>query len=89
MRDRILGVRIMINACDARLGLHVFYQQPHMRSPEYGAITGPQSIPTYVHVLSFGDGTAKACHPRDLHWPPDYCAADRVNPTGQIYSTPS
>ena len=67
-------------------GLHVFYQQPHMKSPEYGIIVGVQSCPHYLHVLFIGDTTAKAVCLRDLHWPPDYCKQDRVNPEHQLYS---
>ena len=68
------------------IGLHVFYQQPHMTSPEYGVIVGIQAMPIYVHVLYGFDTTAKATRPEDLHWPPDYCAQDRVNPQGQVFS---
>jgi hypothetical protein len=75
----------MIDPLNAKVGLHVFYQQPHMPGPEYGVITSLDHSPRYVHVLFLGDTTAKACHPRDLHWPPDFCAMDRCNPPGQIF----
>lgn len=71
---------------ESLVGLHVFYQQPHMRSPEYGVITGVQSCPIYLHVRFGSDGTSKAVRPADLHWPPDYCAMDRCNPPGQLWS---
>lgn len=71
-----------IDWCDVRPGLHVFYQQPHMAHPEYGEIT---SAGHYVFVRFFGDAHSKACRPRDLHWPPDFCKADRANPPGQPF----
>jgi acyl-homoserine lactone acylase PvdQ len=69
------------------IGLHVFYQQPHMASPEYGVVTSIQSMPVFVHVRFNFDTTSKSCRPQDLHWPPDFCAADRCNPVGQPFST--
>ncbi len=88
----------MIDPCDnehwgkpdgrTKVGMTVFYQQPHMKRPEYGTIVSIQSCPRYVHVLFVGETTAKACRPKDLYFPPDYCAADRVNPPGQRFSRP-
>jgi hypothetical protein len=72
----------MIHWRDAKVGFHVFYQQPHMARPEYGTIVSVDYSPDLIHVLFLGDTTAKACHPRDLHWPPDFCAQDRANPEG-------
>jgi hypothetical protein len=75
-----------VAAWESWVGLSVFYQQPHMKSPEYGVITSIQSMPVFLHVRFNLESTAKACCPRDLHWPPDFCEADRVNPVGQIFS---
>jgi hypothetical protein len=75
----------MIDPLKAKVGFHVFYQKPHMSGPEYGLITNLDYSPKYVHVLFLGDTTAKACYPRDLYWPPDFCAADRANPPGHIF----
>jgi hypothetical protein len=77
----------MIDPYKAKVGFHVFYQQPHMRHPEYGLITSTDQMPHYVHVRFNGDAHSKACRPTDLHWPPDFCAADRVNPEGQPFAT--
>jgi len=77
-----------IDVQQAKIGFHVFYQQPYMSSPEYGLIKSLHATPRYVHVLFTGDMTAKACRPCDLYWPPDYCAMDRVNPPGQPFSAP-
>lgn len=77
-----------IDPLQAKVGLHVFYQQPHMSSPEYGVIRSVDAAPCYVHVLFIGDSTAKACRPEDLYWPPDFCAADRCNPEGQPFGRP-
>jgi hypothetical protein len=67
------------------VGMHVFYQQPHMKWPEYGYITSIQSMPLYVHVRFNFDTVSKAVRPQDLHWPPDFCEQDRCNPPGQIF----
>lgn len=82
----------MIDPFDVKVGFHVFYQQPHMRGPEYGVITGVHhgsgdalDDPSYVRVRFLGDATSKSCRPQDLHWPPDFCAPDRVNPAGQVF----
>ncbi len=75
----------MIDDLKARVGFHVFYQKPHMRSPEYGVITSLDFAPHYVNVRFLGDTHSKACRPADLHWPPDFCAMDRVNPQGQPF----
>jgi hypothetical protein len=75
----------MINWQDAKVGFAVFYQQPYMTAPEYGTIRCIDHAPKYIHVLFLGDTTAKACYPRDLHWPPDFCAQDRANPEGQLF----
>lgn len=83
----------MIDAREAKVGLHVFYQQPHIAHPEYGVITRIQLWPEVrekgglIHVRFFGDTTAKACYPRDLYWPPDFCARDGANPPGQVFGT--
>jgi hypothetical protein len=74
-----------IDALKARVGMHVFYQQPHMPDPEYGVIVSIDHAPRCVHVRFNDETTAKACHPRDLHWPPDFCKQDRANPPGQLF----
>jgi hypothetical protein len=77
---------------DAIPGMNVFYQQPHMRHPEYGRISStnldelPRLCNQIVRVLFLGDETAKPCHPEDLHWPPNFCAKDGANPPGQKFS---
>jgi hypothetical protein len=76
-----------INAREAKAGMAVFYQQSHMPRPEYGVISSdPYYSWNYVHVRFNGELHAKACRPEDLHWPPDFCAADRVNVDGQLFS---
>jgi hypothetical protein len=92
-----------IDRKDIRLGLSVFYQQPHMARPEYGVITSVSDVGgdagwtlgtenarfiQYVRVRFMGDQHSKSCRPEDLHWPPDYCASDRVNQEGQVFSEP-
>jgi hypothetical protein len=69
------------------VGVSVFYQQPHMKAPEYGVITSIQSMPVYLHVRFMFDTTSKACRPQDLHWPPDFCAQDRCNTPGQVFES--
>ncbi len=79
-----------IDPRDAKPGLAVFYQRSHMPRPEYGTITSvPYYSWNYVHVRFVGDEHSKACRPEDLHWVPDYCAADRVNPPDQPFSSSS
>lgn len=73
----------MILLADARPPLHVFYQQPHMGSPEYGFITSVNE--RYVFVRFLFDSHSKACRPEDLHWPPDFCAIYGGNPPGQLF----
>lgn len=83
-----------IRLSEVRPGLHVFYQQPHLGTPEYGVIVRTNEYECFnrdkaMAFVRFNfDVTAKACHPRDLFWPPDYCAQDRVNPDGQPFSRP-
>jgi hypothetical protein len=79
----------MIDVNDARPGLHVFYQQPHMKWPEYGAIVRVSEHAAWgkacVFVRFLFDTTAKACRREDLYWPPDFCAIGGGNPPGQIF----
>jgi hypothetical protein len=78
---------------DAEPGMMVFYQQTHMRHPEYGTITSTnlQELPRIrdqiVRIRFLFDNHSKPCHPADLHWPPDFCAVDGANPPGQKFST--
>lgn len=77
---------------DAKPGLTVFYQQPHMAHPEYGSITStnidalPRLRDQVVRVLFTNETTPKPCHPEDLFWPPNFCARDGANPPGQKFS---
>jgi hypothetical protein len=77
---------------DAKPGLTVFYQQRHMRHPEYGTIRStnlaelPRIRDQVVRVLFLFETTAKPCHPADLHWPPDFTKIDGANPPEQRYS---
>jgi hypothetical protein len=77
---------------DAKPGMTVFYQQPHMRHPEYGTIRStnlgelPRIRDQVVRVLFLSETTAKPSHPADLHWPPNFCAKDGANPPEQRYS---
>lgn len=66
------------------VGKTVFYQKPHMRSPEYGTITAVIS-PSLVQVRFLFDDWSKPCNPDDLYWPPNFCARDGGVP-GQQYS---
>ena len=69
----------MINPNDCKIGMHVFYQQPHMLNPEYGVITKIGNIlinyleSTAIFVRFFDETNSKACRAVDLHWPPNYC----------------
>lgn len=82
----------MIDFEDAQPGMTVFYQQPHMPHPEYGVIVStnlewlPRLRDQIVRVQFLFEGTAKPCHPADLHWPPDFCAMDGANHPEQKYS---
>lgn len=77
---------------DARPGLTVFYQQAHMRHPEYGTITStnltelPRICNQIVRVRFLFDEHSKPCHPADLYFPPNFCAASDANPPGQKFS---
>ena len=84
----------MIDIKDAKKDMHVFYQRAPMARPDYGLIVRTNEehcsnqTQLMVFVLFVGDSTPKACRPADLYWPPDYCAADCVNPAGQKLSRP-
>lgn len=77
----------MIDSRTAKVGHTVFYQAPHMTTPEYGTIS---SISPYswdiVRVLFTFETTPKPCHIRDLYWPPNFISQMENAPPGQQYS---
>lgn len=62
----------MINRDEAKIHKPVFYQQKHMRVPEYGIIVGIPHDETILQILFVGDTTPKPCHIGDLFWPANF-----------------